>query len=146
MCEGVRKRAIMIREARETCKSKATRSRLIAWALTVAGRIDAEHCRDVDAVDYLLKPFEEERFTLAITRALGRLGHPDHLISSDGWRGVVQEIRARPGRVLSTDIRNSPLFDISDSPPPRVTPRSRPSGRGGVARPGVSPSSDRTRL
>lgn len=54
---------------------------------------------DVHAVDYLLKPFEEERFTLAITRALERLGDPERRMPSDAWRGALEEIRARTGRV-----------------------------------------------
>lgn len=53
---------------------------------------------DVHAVDYLLKPFEEERFTLAITRALTRLRDPEHP-RGDGWRAARDDVRAGATRV-----------------------------------------------
>ncbi len=50
---------------------------------------------DVHAVDYLLKPFEEERFTTAITRALQRLGDPEQAMRAGEWQAALGSIRAR---------------------------------------------------
>jgi two-component system LytT family response regulator len=48
---------------------------------------------DAHAVDYLLKPFEESRFTTALSRALQRLEGPERL-SPAGWRRTIAELRA----------------------------------------------------
>lgn len=64
------------------------------------------------AVDYLLKPFEEERFTVAVTRALQRLapGRVD-------WPGVLAEVRqatAAPRRFLVRDDGRTVVVPIDD--------------------------------
>lgn len=60
----------------------------------------------VHAVDYLLKPFAQDRFTTAITRALQRLGPAAPAVSLAGWRSALKEARARstaPRRLLVKD-------------------------------------------
>ncbi len=49
---------------------------------------------DAHAVDYLLKPFEEERFTRALSRALQRLATPERE-SPAPWRRALAELRER---------------------------------------------------
>ena len=62
-----------------------------------------EHARrafDVDAVDYLLKPFDRSRFELALSRALNRIGSPER--------------NARHGRLLIRDGRRLLGVDLDD--------------------------------
>jgi two-component system LytT family response regulator len=62
-----------------------------------------EHARrafDVDAVDYLLKPFDRSRFELALSRALVRIG--------------ISEKNARNGRLLIREGRRLMGVEIAD--------------------------------
>lgn len=70
----------------------------VPWAVIFVTAYDQYAIRafDAHAVDYLLKPFEEERFTTAITRALQRLqagaGH-----GAAPWQAAIADVRARGG-------------------------------------------------
>ena len=50
---------------------------------------------DVHAVDYLLKPFDEERFRVALLRARARLGEKRTLDLDQRLEAVLSELRAR---------------------------------------------------
>src|SRR3954468_21982553 len=50
---------------------------------------------DVHAVDYLLKPFDEERFRVALGRARSRLGERKAGSLDERLQAVLSELRAR---------------------------------------------------
>lgn len=72
---------------------------------------------NVHAVDYLLKPFEQERFTTAISRALQRLGPAAPAVSLADWRTALREARARAGaprRLLVKDNGRVNIVPVED--------------------------------
>ena len=77
----------------------------------------------------------DERLLLHVRGAHGTSG------GRYGAPRVHRELRA----AVSIAIRNSPLNDISNSPPRVITPQALASRRGGVTRRGVSLSSDTSR-
>lgn len=70
---------------------------------------------DVHAVDYLLKPFEEDRFTTAVTRALQRLGDPTR--RGAAWIEALKDLRlgsGGPQRLLVKDEGRTAVVPVDD--------------------------------
>ncbi|MBK8249871.1 MAG: response regulator transcription factor [Gemmatimonadetes bacterium] len=64
---------------------------------------------DLHAVDYLLKPFDEERFTTAATRAIARVG-----AGRRDWTPVVADARAGSRRLLVREEGRTVIVPVED--------------------------------
>jgi two-component system LytT family response regulator len=81
---------------------------------------------DVHAVDYLLKPFDEERFRIALTRARARLGERRAHSLDERLEAVLSELRAREqyvdrllvkndGRVMVLQVEDVDWIEAADN-------------------------------
>jgi two-component system, LytTR family, response regulator len=61
---------------------------------------------EIAAIDYLLKPVTEERFSLAFKRAIGRLGDPPHEVTTKQLMAMLDAI-ANPPRQLERFVVRS---------------------------------------
>jgi two-component system LytT family response regulator len=65
---------------------------------------------ELNAVDYLVKPYPRERFAAALTRARGRRGAAD----GDGLTRVIRDLGPRPDRLLVPDGRRMVPIALDD--------------------------------
>ena len=70
---------------------------------------------DVHAVDYLLKPFDEERLKLALNRVRGRLGEQRRGSIDEQLQALIRDVRARDNYAERLLVKNDGSITVVDA-------------------------------